>query len=126
MKKILIITYYWPPQGGVGVQRWLKLTKYLYKYNYDPIIYTGKNSISPLIDSSLINELADRLKIIKKNIFEPQQIFNFFTGKSISSDVLIKKPSNFLDTIFKWIRANIFVPDSRCFWVNPSKLFLDN
>jgi hypothetical protein len=27
--KVLIITYYWPPAGGPGVQRWLKFVKYL-------------------------------------------------------------------------------------------------
>ena len=57
MKKILIITYYWPPKGGVGVQRWLKLTKYLMKHNYRPIIYTPDGGVSPLVDESLIGRL---------------------------------------------------------------------
>ena len=82
MKKILIITYYWPPQGGVGVHRWLKLTKYLYRHNCEPIIYTPKNGMSPLEDNSLLDELPDRLQIIKKNIFEPQKIHNFWQSQT--------------------------------------------
>ena len=126
MKKTLIITYYWPPKGGVGVQRWLKLTKYLYRNNLEPIIYTPDNGISPLNDISLLNEVPSNLKIIKKKIFEPQMLLNLFTKRSVSSDFLIRKSSNFLDLCFQWVRANIFIPDSRCFWIKPSIRFLDN
>ena len=73
MKKILIITYYWPPKGGVGVQRWLKLTKYLISNNYRPIIYTPDGGVSPLEDESLINSIPAGLEIIKRKIFEPQK-----------------------------------------------------
>ena len=77
MKKVLIITYYWPPKGGVGVQRWLKLTKYLYKYNYKPIIYTPENGTTPLSDKSLLDSVPLELKVLKNRIFEPQALFPF-------------------------------------------------
>ncbi len=124
MKKVLIITYYWPPKGGVGVQRWLKLTKYLCQQNYQPIIYTSANGLSPLEDYNLKSSIPKGLKVLKKRIFEPQKILSFFTRKKPSSDVLIiPKPSVFKKIIL-WIRANFFVPDSRCFWIRPSVNFL--
>ena len=61
MKKVLIITYYWPPQGGVGVQRWLKLSKYLLKYDYEPIIYTQSQGISSLEDPVALKILSNCL-----------------------------------------------------------------
>ena len=64
MKKILVITYYWPPKGGVGVQRWLKLTKYLCKYNYEPIIYTPEDGFSPLEDQSLVDTISPKLTFL--------------------------------------------------------------
>lgn len=42
MKKVLIITYYWIPSGGAGVQRWVKFTKYLRDFGWEPVIYTPK------------------------------------------------------------------------------------
>jgi len=124
MKKILIITYYWPPKGGVGVQRWLKLTKYLYKYNYKPIIYTPKNGLTPFSDSSLLDSIPDDLEVLKHRIFEPQSFFSFFKQLSPNSDVLIKKNNGFFSKIFIWFRANFFIPDSRFLWIKPSVKFL--
>jgi len=126
MKKILIITYYWPPKGGVGVQRWLKLTKYLHKYNYKPIIYTAENGITPLEDNSLANTIPTDLEILKKKIFEPQKLLTFFNKKKPKSDLLIKQKNSVLNKILIWFRANFFIPDSRCFWIKPSIKFLSH
>ena len=126
MKKILIITYYWPPKGGVGVQRWLKLTKYLSKNNYHPIIYTADGGVSPLKDDSLSSIVSPKIKILKKKIFEPQSAFKLFAQGNPSSDILINENPTFFQKISIWLRANLFIPDSRCFWIKPSIRFLDN
>ena len=120
MKKVLIITYYWPPQGGVGVQRWLKLSKYLLKHDYEPIIYTQSQGISSLEDPSLLSDIPNGLKMIRNKILEPQKILSFISQKRPSSDILIQEKTNFFTKILIWLRANIFVPDSRCFWIKPS------
>ncbi|MAQ69860.1 MAG: glycosyl transferase family 1 [Flavobacteriales bacterium] len=125
MKKILIITYYWPPKAGVGVQRWLKLTKYLVKHNCRPIIYTPDGGVSPLLDESLINYIPYGLEVIKRKIFEPQKILHFFTRKRPSSDILVEKKSSFFGQILIWLRANFFIPDSRSTWIKPSVRFLN-
>tara|TARA_B100000579_G_scaffold73258_1_gene56231 strand:- start:67750 stop:69024 length:1275 start_codon:yes stop_codon:yes gene_type:complete len=125
MKKILIITYYWPPKGGVGVQRWLKLTKYLCKYNYEPIIYTPEDGFSPLEDQSLVDTISPRLTILKTNIFEPQKIFSFLFRKKVKSDILIRTKKSWLDKVFVWLRSNFCIPDSRSFWIQPSIKFLN-
>ena len=65
MKKVLVITYYWPPSGGAGVQRWLKFVKYLPNYNYKPIVYTVENGEYPVIDDSLSKDVSTQTKILK-------------------------------------------------------------
>ena len=55
MKRVLIITYYWPPSGGSGVQRWLKMSKYLPENGWQPVIYTADGAEYPVEDLSLIN-----------------------------------------------------------------------
>ena len=70
MKKVLIITYYWPPAGGPGVQRWLKFVKYLPDFNIEPILFVPKNANYPLLDNSLNNEIKNGLNVIRFPIKE--------------------------------------------------------
>ena len=69
MKKVLILTYYWPPSGGAGVQRWLKFTKYLKTYGWEPIIYTAENGEMPVVDMSLLKDVPEELTILKTPIW---------------------------------------------------------
>ena len=64
MKKVLIITYYWPPAGGPGVQRWLKFVKYLPEFNIQPIVYCPENPLYPTLDSSLCKKLILKLQCL--------------------------------------------------------------
>ena len=63
MQKVLIITYYWPPGSGAGVQRWLKFSKYLTKQGWEPLILTVDPdfAVYPAIDNSLNNEIPANL-----------------------------------------------------------------
>ena len=82
-KKLLIITYYWPPAGGPGVQRWLKFVKYLPEFNIQPIVYIPENPTYPIIDNGLESEVSEKTIILKNKIFEPYGLASFF-GKSFS------------------------------------------
>lgn len=119
-KKVLIITYYWPPSGGAGVQRWVKFAKYLPKFDIEPIILTVKNGTYPLTDTTLLDEIASDLKVFHAKAFEPYSIFGAFTGKSSAQ---VSTPSSafahdgtFLKKLGIWIRANLFIPDARIGW----------
>ena len=68
-KKVLIITYYWPPAGGSGVQRWLKFVKYLRDFDIEPIIYTVDNPRYAIHDKSLINEIPNSIETLQKLIY---------------------------------------------------------
>lgn len=128
-KKLLIITYYWPPAGGPGVQRWLKFVKYLPDFGIQPIVYIPENPTYPIVDEGLINEVSDKAIIVKHKIFEPYQLASFFSKnktKKISSGIIPnKKKQSFLDKTFLWIRGNLFIPDARIFWVKPSVSYLE-
>ena len=131
MKKVLIITYYWPPSGGSPVIRWLKFAKYLNSFGWKPIIYTAKNAEYPEIDHSLGNDVPSHVKVIKKEIWEPYQAYKRFIGAekktSINTGFLSeKKKPGFLEKISVWIRGNLFIPDARKFWINPSYKYLLN
>lgn len=150
MKKVLIITYYWPPTAGSGVQRWLKMSKYLPEYGWQPVIYTPSNPEAGMTDDSLLKDIGPETEIIKRPILEPYAIFNALTGsrkgkpqsrtapgsgtanggKTASASSGAVNPINAvghkspLMRLSLWLRANVFVPDPRCFWIRPSVRFL--
>jgi glycosyltransferase involved in cell wall biosynthesis len=128
-KKILIITYYWPPAGGPGVQRWLKFVKYLPDFGIQPIVYIPENPTYPIVDENLVKEVSDRAIILKQKIFEPYQLASFLSKnktKKISSGIIPnQKKQSLLDKTLLWIRGNLFIPDARVFWVKPSVAYLE-
>ena len=127
-KKLLIITYYWPPAGGPGVQRWLKFVKYLSDFNIQPIVYIPENPTYPIIDKALESEVSEKAIILKNKIFEPYQLASLFSKKNtkkISSGIIPnQKKQSFLQKTFLWIRGNVFIPDARFLWVKPSVKYL--
>ena len=127
-KKLLIITYYWPPAGGPGVQRWLKFVKYLPDFNIQPIVYIPENPMYPIIDEALESEVSEKVIILKNKIFEPYQLASFFSKKNtkkISSGIIPnERKQSFLQKTFLWIRGNVFIPDARFLWVKPSVKYL--
>ena len=131
MKKVLILTYYWPPSGGAGVQRWLKFTKYLKKYGWEPIIYTAENGEMPVVDMSLLKDVPEELTILKTPIWEPYQLYKRFIGRKkddkINASFLSEnKKAGLSEKISIWIRGNFFIPDARKFWIKPSINYLEN
>jgi len=127
-KKLLIITYYWPPAGGPGVQRWLKFVKYLPDFNIQPIVYIPENPTYPIIDNGLQSEVSEKAIILKNKIKEPYGLASFFgknKTKKISSGIIPnKKKQSFVERILLWVRGNIFIPDARFLWVKPSVHYL--
>ena len=75
MKKVLILTYYWPPSGGAGVQRWLKFVKYLQEFGWEPIVYTAENGEMPVIDNSLEKDIPKNITVLKTKIWEPYSFY---------------------------------------------------
>ncbi len=126
---MLIITYYWPPSGGSGVQRWLKYSKYLPESGWQPVIYTPENPEAPATDESLLAEIPAGLEIIKRPILEPYSWYKWLTGRKESVNVGFTrtehdKPESRLERGARWIRGNFFIPDARKFWIRPSVRFL--
>lgn len=127
-KKLLIITYYWPPAGGPGVQRWLKFVKYLPDFNIQPIVYIPENPTYPIIDNGLESEVSEKVIILKNKITEPYGFASVFSKnktKKISSGIIPnQKKQSFLEKTLLWVRGNLFIPDARFLWVKPSVKYL--
>ncbi len=127
MKKVLIITYYWPPAGGPGVQRWLMFVKYLREFGVEPILYIPENPHYPIRDATFMEEIPTDIVIYKQPIFEPYRAASLFSPKKtqrISSGIIQDKNQSVIEKMMLFIRGNMFIPDARKYWVGPSVKFL--
>ena len=138
MKRVLVVTYYWPPSGGSGVQRWVKFAKYLPQEGWQPVIYTPENPEYTAIDHTLEAEIPHTVEIIRRPITEPYNLYRRLMGKGASTDMkmltagasggavteISSGKKSFKQRLSLWIRGNLFVPDPRVGWVKPSVRFL--
>ena len=127
MKRVLIITYYWPPSAGSGVQRWLKFSKYLPEYGWQPVIFTPENPDFSLQDESLEQEVDKHTEVLKFPIWEPYQLFRTLKKQKPkdTASILEYKDPGLLDQLAVWLRGNLLIPDPRLFWIKPSVKFLE-
>jgi glycosyltransferase involved in cell wall biosynthesis len=132
MRKVLIILYYWPPAGGSAVQRWLKFSKYLPGYGWEPVIYAPENAEYPDLDPGLIEEVPGNITVLKQPVTEPVNFYKRFVGgksggkiaASMSMKSELKGYARFKHNIAWWIRSNFFIPDAHFLWIRPSVKFL--
>jgi hypothetical protein len=131
VKKVLIITYSWPPAGGIGVLRCLKFVKYLRDFGWEPIVLTAENPSYQFLDYDNLNEVPDGIEIHKVPIFEPINAFKKITGRK--KDIPLQNITNnsaqkksIIDKFGMWVRGNFFIPDARSAWIKPCVKYLDH
>ena len=129
LKKVLLITYYWPPCGGIGVLRCLKFAKYLRKYGWEHIIFTADDAHYPSLDFSNDKDIPEGIQVLKQKIWEPYHIYKYITGQKPDANVnnvfyASEKKTGLMHNLSVWIRSNFFIPDARALWIKPSVKYL--
>ena len=120
MKKILIISYYWPPSGGAGVQRMLKTVKYFPEFGIIPYVITVKEDKAsyPSTDESLNKDVPAEAKIFRTDTFEPFGIYSKILGKkSIPTGFSNESNPGLFQKFSRFVRGNFFIPDARRGWI---------
>lgn len=123
-KKVLLITYYWPPAGGPGVHRWLRFSHFFKENGWDLTVYCPEDAAWSIVDEGLNTEVPTGITIIRKKIFEPHKFFQKKAGFEGGAGIGSKNKGGIIKQWMIWIRGNLFIPDSRKFWINPSYRFL--
>jgi len=121
LEKVLIITYYWPPSGGAGVQRILKFVKYLPEFGIKPFIVTvNKDKASyPVLDETLERDIPKEAEVFRTDTFEPYELYSKLLGKkSIPTGFSNESNPGTFQKFSRFIRGNFFIPDGRKGWIN--------
>jgi glycosyltransferase involved in cell wall biosynthesis len=119
VKKILIITYYWPPSGGSGVQRWLKFVKYFRDFGIEPIVLTVDPDFAtyPNYDYTLLDEIPNGIEIHKTKAKSPFGIYSKVRKKEVPKVGFAgEKNVGMMEKLMRFIRGNFFIPDARIGW----------
>jgi len=129
MKRVLLLTYYFPPCGGIGIIRPLKLVKYLREYGWEPVVYVPEGAQYPSHDPSGAVEIPEGVEILRHPIVEPHNFYKFFAGKrkeaNVNNTLVVEDPAdNWRRRLAIWVRSNFFIPDARTLWIRPSVRFL--
>ena len=122
MPRVLVVTYYWPPSGGSGVQRWLKFVKYLPEFGWTPTVIAPAGADYPTVDESLAADVPPGVEVVRLPIREPYALYRRLTGAGpgdVKAPASAERPG-LLKRLAIWVRANYFVPDPRVWWVRPT------
>lgn len=122
MKKVLVITYYWPPAGGPGVQRVLKFVKYLPRSGWQPVVMTVETGDYPTLDESLLGEVPDGVPVYRSRILEPYDLYRHFTRRQPDEKIPVavltqREGLSSAERVARFVRANLFIPDGRMGWI---------
>jgi hypothetical protein len=120
----LLITYYWPPAGGAGVHRWLRMSRYFKENGWNLHVYCPENGAWPTLDPALQNDVSDDLTIVRRPIFEPHKYLGRKSNPNIGAGLTHQGKVSHTKKAVIWVRGNLFVPDARVFWIKPSVRFL--
>ncbi|MCX7930139.1 MAG: glycosyltransferase family 4 protein [Chlorobi bacterium] len=120
MRRVLVVAYYFPPSGGPGVQRVLKMIRYLPQFGWEPVVLTVRQGTFPARDESLLAEVPATLHVERTRILEPYVLYRRLTGTHSPIDVSVltdREPTSWRQRLAQWIRATLFIPDARVGWL---------
>ncbi len=118
MNKVLIVTYYWPPSGGAGVQRWLKFSGFLPQLGWEPVILTVDPAYAtyPVTDDSLVSSVPENIKIYKTPAVDYFRLYSKDKSGVPSAGFASGNNNSLKGKISRFVRGNFFIPDPRRGW----------
>lgn len=125
MRKVLVISYFFPPSGGVKVQRVLKFVKYLPPFGWEPIVVTVKHPQRDFTDPELLREVPLGTRVKRTFSFEPAKTYKLLkTPHRILTNFL--RQGKEADSVniqnlkeHSWatkLNNLLFIPDNRIGW----------
>ena len=119
--RALVVSYAFPPVGGAGVQRVLKLVKYLPSHGVTPAVLTAANASVPLRDESLVRDIPEFTEVLRASTLEPG-----YRAKQLAWNAAAVAAPGFLARCKRQLvrlGRQLVVPDPQVLWL-PSAGFM--
>lgn len=125
MKKVLFITYYWPPSGKASLHWPLKIIRHLPHFGWLPLVLTTDEDTFSQKDNTFAKDIPEEVKVFKAKSYEPFQVYKKLLRKGkdeqlIASETISKENKSLAHRLSIWIRMNLFIPDARVGWYFPA------
>lgn len=121
MPRVLIISYYFPPAGGPGVQRIMGLVRHLPAFGWDPVVLTVEGGTFFNRDEESLARVPASVPVYRARAFEPFALYNRVRGKPADEALPIGTVGQgggaLSARLSHWVRANLFIPDARIGWI---------
>ncbi len=121
MRNVLVVSYYYPPSGGPGVQRVLKFSRYLPRFGWRPVVLTVPETAAfPVRDPSLAAEIPPEAKVVRSPIREFYHLARSTAGGAgpINLSTTAGTARGFRERAVQGLRAAFFIPDGRMGWLS--------
>ena len=120
--RLLVVTYYFPPSGGAGVQRPTQWVRYLPAHGVQPTVLTVREGAYPSLDRAGLDRVPPGVPVVRTRAPDPFGAYGRLTGRSKGEAVRARthrvgESRAWRERAARWVRANLFVPDARVGWV---------
>ncbi len=121
LRDVLVVSYYFPPCGGPGVQRVLKFVRYLPDNGYRPHVLTVSESADfPVRDPSLAAEVPAQARVHRSPVCEFYSLYHLINRSPGSRTVQLatsaREARGLRARILRLLRGSLFIPDGRMGW----------
>ena len=118
LPRVLVVTYYFPPAGGPGVQRTLKTVRYLRDAGYEPVVLTVAGGAFPSQDPTLGADVPAGVEVVRTAAPDPFTLYGRLAGRGAEAvPTGAVADAGLVSRLALWVRANVFLPDARVGWV---------
>ncbi len=120
-KSALLVSYFFPPLGGAGVQRPLKIAKYAKDSNWNVVVLTIEDIVFHSYDQSLLGEIEN--EVIRADSWDPMSLLQKLKSfrKQDLGDKLDKAYFE-TDDFKKKLIKSLFFMDEKIGWFIPAVL----
>ncbi len=121
MKRVLIVSYHWPPAGGVTVLRTLRFASRLREHGWEPVIATATPDAYETYDHALAAEVPAGLEVLRIPAWNPYHLYKSWTRSTENAEEAIASArTGGRQKLALWVRANGFIPDAKAPWIRPT------
>jgi glycosyltransferase involved in cell wall biosynthesis len=117
-RRVLFVSYLFPPVGGAGVQRAAKFVKYLPAWGWTPSVLTVANPSVPVFDATLAAEVPPQVVIRRASTWEPNYaIKSIVAGPNPANGRSFAFIRRLAKRLVRGLTQTVLQPDPQVLWL---------